>query len=448
LKRTNIVTAFVALLALTAIAAIVGLEQRANANHSAEVRLAGLESDLERLQTAPLRAQKSTGGDPVLAARLLREGKARMRATLDELDRENAPPQLAAASAELAANFAVLDRIYALGASGVGYGVEADRLGSKAAGQTASIAHLLDEAGDAYGRRHERADTKATLSGVGSILALLLVFAFFYRRAAGARAVAERLARQNLRLLAASREEALTDALTGLRNRRALVKDLEDALPEASAERPVVLALFDLDGFKQYNDTFGHPAGDTVLVRLGERLARALDGVGTAYRMGGDEFCVLASGDAENEEGTIGRAADALSEAGEGFEITASHGAAIVPLEARTAEDALRLADQRLYEHKDRRTSAGRETTDVLLQVLSERHGLELEDHLSGVARLARLVAERLGLPDHEVKRIRPAAELHDVGKTGAQFDPEVVAIVCALVEELHAAELDSADAA
>ena len=54
-----------------------------------------------------------------------------------------------------------------------------------------------------------------------------------------------------------------------------------------------MLALFDLDGFKSYNDAFGHPAGDALLVRLGRNLAGYLDGRGTAYRMGGDEFCAL-----------------------------------------------------------------------------------------------------------------------------------------------------------
>ncbi|MEA2444046.1 MAG: hypothetical protein QOJ12_1338, partial [Thermoleophilales bacterium] len=68
--------------------------------------------------------------------------------------------------------------------------------------------------------------------------------------------------RDNLHLLAASRAEALTDALTGLGNRRRLMIDLERVTKVASAKRPVALMMFDLDGFKRYNDCFGHPAGD------------------------------------------------------------------------------------------------------------------------------------------------------------------------------------------
>ena len=54
-----------------------------------------------------------------------------------------------------------------------------------------------------------------------------------------------------------------------------------------------MLALFDLDGFKHYNDTFGHPAGDVLLTRLGGNLRKYLGARGTVFRMGGDEFCAL-----------------------------------------------------------------------------------------------------------------------------------------------------------
>jgi GGDEF domain-containing protein len=55
----------------------------------------------------------------------------------------------------------------------------------------------------------------------------------------------------------------------------------------------MVPALHDLDGLKRYNDTFGHPAADALLARRGQALLAALDGHGLAYRMGGDEFCIV-----------------------------------------------------------------------------------------------------------------------------------------------------------
>jgi PAS domain S-box-containing protein len=70
--------------------------------------------------------------------------------------------------------------------------------------------------------------------------------------------------------------QALHDPLTGLGNRRSLLADLGNRLDAATLERPLLLQLFDLDGFKTYNDTFGHPAGDSLLTRMAHRLQTGL----------------------------------------------------------------------------------------------------------------------------------------------------------------------------
>ena len=80
-----------------------------------------------------------------------------------------------------------------------------------------------------------------------------------------------------------------------------------------------MLALFDLDGFKHYNDTFGHPAGDALLERLGRNLAACMNGRGDAFRMGGDEFCALFEPGDDDAGPLVESAAAALSEHGEGF---------------------------------------------------------------------------------------------------------------------------------
>jgi diguanylate cyclase (GGDEF)-like protein len=224
------------------------------------------------------------------------------------------------------------------------------------------------------------------------------------------------LAGENERLLAATREEADTDALTGLSNRRALMRDLDSAVANANQGHDLVLALFDLDGFKQYNDTFGHPAGDALLVRLADRLKRSVQECGTAYRMGGDEFCVLANIDTQSAGEIARQAASALSETGEAFAISCSHGVANLPRDAATPAQALGVADRQMYDHKTSRASASRQSSDVLLKALSERSP-GLIEHLSEVGLLAAMTAQALGLPEHEVKRIEIAAELHDVGK-------------------------------
>jgi diguanylate cyclase (GGDEF)-like protein/PAS domain S-box-containing protein len=212
--------------------------------------------------------------------------------------------------------------------------------------------------------------------------------------------------------------QALHDPLTGLGNRRSLLSDLDLGLLEATTGRPLVLALFDLDGFKVYNDTFGHPAGDSLLSRVARRLERVLDGQAVAYRIGGDEFCVLSSIETRDPESVVALAAAALVERGEGFSITASYGLVRLPDEASTATEALREADRRMYAHKsnDGRGLAGRQSADVLLRILSERSPA-LGVHLDEVTGLCGLVAEQLDLSAADREPLLQAASLHDAGK-------------------------------
>jgi two-component system, cell cycle response regulator len=224
------------------------------------------------------------------------------------------------------------------------------------------------------------------------------------------------LFRENVRLLRASRHESLTDGLTGLANRRALMRDLEDAADEATAADPRSLALFDLDGFKQYNDAFGHGAGDALLQRLGADLAAAVAGHGSAYRLGGDEFCVLLDQHAAAGDTTIQAALAALAEPADPFTVDASYGLVSLPADAVTALDALRLADHRMYALKHGRRATKGEAREVLLAVLGEREP-DLQRHMHDVAQLARLVGTHMGLDAEDLDVVVRAAELHDIGK-------------------------------
>jgi two-component system, cell cycle response regulator len=238
--------------------------------------------------------------------------------------------------------------------------------------------------------------------GVASLLAVLLRLAVTFV--------------QNRNLLEVTRLDAVTDPLTGLRNRRSLMVDLERALALGRSGGSV-LAVFDLDGFKGYNDSFGHPAGDALLQRLAAQLEAVVEPSGRAYRLGGDEFCVLAGTEAMAAE-TIGRAAEAaLSERGSGFSIGACWGMARLPEEASTPAEALRLADRRMYAQKGQRAgSALSQTRGVLLRVLQEREP-ELERHLGGVARHAAAMGRELGVDAEQLDVLVRAGELHDIGK-------------------------------
>ncbi len=227
--------------------------------------------------------------------------------------------------------------------------------------------------------------------------------------------------RQNAVILDLMRVHAVTDALTGLGNRRKLVVDLERALAGGAESEPRLLVIFDLDGFKLYNDTFGHPAGDALLARLAKNLEVIVLAVGSCYRLGGDEFCILAALPAEEADRFLAASADALGEKGEGFTVTSSFGAVSLPEEATTSSDALRIADQRLYAQK--RGSARRGSPqEVLLQALYERQP-GLRQHVQGVAETACAVGRTLGLPAERLEELSLAARLHDVGKLAIPDD-------------------------
>lgn len=157
--------------------------------------------------------------------------------------------------------------------------------------------------------------------------------------------------RENKALL----EQVRTDPLTGLGNRGRMQVDLESLCERAGEEHPATVLFLDLNGFKRFNDTFGHPEGDRLLTRLGHALRDAIGEDGTAYRVGGDEFCVLLSCEKGRLDSASHAAASALSAKGPGFEIGASWGAATIPSEASDPSEALRLADVRMYAQKESR---------------------------------------------------------------------------------------------
>jgi diguanylate cyclase (GGDEF)-like protein len=251
------------------------------------------------------------------------------------------------------------------------------------------------------------APTGGLLAGLGPVPIALLILGAAVVSLAG---LSLRAARRELEV------QAAVDPLTGLGNRRKLMLDLERRLHQATAEQPAVVMLFDLNGFKSYNDSFGHPAGDALLQRLGDALAHAVAPFsGRAYRPGGDEFCVIAN--AAGRQALEAAACAALTEQGEGFAISTAFGSVLIPAEAEDVSDALRKADEAMYAQKrSGRVTAGRQSSDVLLQALSERHP-ELSEHGDGVAELAVEVGAGLGITGEDLVQLRHAASLHDIGK-------------------------------
>ena len=160
--------------------------------------------------------------------------------------------------------------------------------------------------------------------------------------------------RENKALL----EQVRIDPLTGLVNRGGMQVDLDSHCARATSEQPVAIPLFDLNGFKRYNDTFGHPAGDELLKDLGGSLRKAVGEDGIAYRFGGDEFCLLLTCEADRFDEVVRRAAMGLTANRNKVTVASSWGMAKIPDEAGSAHEATQLADLRMYAQKESRRDA------------------------------------------------------------------------------------------
>lgn len=148
---------------------------------------------------------------------------------------------------------------------------------------------------------------------------------------------------------------ANSDPLTGLSNRRHLEEQLRNAL--ALFERyqtPFALLVLDVDGLKRVNDAHGHQAGDRILVQVAVALRRTLRSTDTAARVGGDEFCVLASNQTAEAAEPLGqRLADAVeAETKGGPDVGVSIGVVSCPEHGDDTDALLEMADQAMYRAK------------------------------------------------------------------------------------------------
>jgi diguanylate cyclase (GGDEF)-like protein len=156
------------------------------------------------------------------------------------------------------------------------------------------------------------------------------------------------------------KQQALTDELTGLANRRALLDTAARVLTTASARRPAALLLLDLDGFKEVNDSLGHTAGDDLLRQIGPRLEPALRPGELLARLGGDEFAVLlpeAGLDVAQERAERLRKLilQPFSVEDIRLHVGVSIGVATAPVPAATVQEMLRCADVAMYAAKSAR---------------------------------------------------------------------------------------------
>jgi two-component system, cell cycle response regulator len=412
------------LLTVGAIVSVDVLGNRVDSSRRAQIAVGALTETVRGLLAAPFSADPAFNSGPNARSRNLpgivraeiRADEATLSGALSAAARAGAPADVVAGGqAGMTKVKPAVARVLELATAPGGLAKAGAENIAAAQGeltrQLGAVSTALTQLDRADAARADSARSQAATGTTVAMLLLLAVFGYFYYRS-------QRLTRENEELLGLSREEASTDVLTGLGNRRALIDELSVAVDrQAPGGHELLVAMFDLDGFKQYNDSFGHAAGDALLRRLGGRLSAAVGGSGTTYRMGGDEFCLLASRAPDSAAVLLDDALVALNDSGEGWHIGCSQGAVWVPSEAATPSEALKLADVRMYANKASRSSTGRQVADALLQVLSEQDEA-MDVHGGHVAELSGDVALALRLPELEVQRIRLAATLHDIGKT------------------------------
>ncbi|MEQ5786464.1 EAL domain-containing protein [Erythrobacter sp. NFXS35] len=177
---------------------------------------------------------------------------------------------------------------------------------------------------------------------------------------------------------------ALYDSLTGLANRVQMSQALEQILAApAKRERACNVLMLDLDRFKQVNDTLGHPAGDTLLKQVAQRLERVIGADGRCGRLGGDEFQIILPGNRSREQLAISANAviEALSKPyiilGQSVVIGASVGIARAPVDGITSELLIRNVDLALYAAKDAGRGVFRFYDPGLHAAVEERAELE-----------------------------------------------------------------------
>jgi diguanylate cyclase (GGDEF)-like protein len=159
-------------------------------------------------------------------------------------------------------------------------------------------------------------------------------------------------------------QDAFTDPLTGLGNKRSLTRQGELELERARrSERPLSLLLLDVDLFKQINDTYGHQTGDRTLVQVADRMRALVRPYDICVRYAGDEYVVLLPGctveEAQCRRGEMQAAVESLEVPTPSGPLRprVSIGSASWPADGQNLDALLEAADRRMYEDKARRKS-------------------------------------------------------------------------------------------
>lgn len=242
------------------------------------------------------------------------------------------------------------------------------------------------------------------------------------------------------------RNQADTDPLTALYNHRYLFERLAQEITVArDRNRPLAVLMMDVNSFKFFNDTYGHPVGDQVLVTISRMLVEVCHEVGIVGRYGGDEFVVILPGHgrsaAERVADHIALSAQALvfhvgsplphddgTAPRDTLSLSLTIGVAAMPEHGETPLQLVSAADVAMYGHKRLLTEAAKTLPDigdlppgplrVLMVAIQQKDGY-VAAHSERAAHFAVRLGILLGLTERELQIVRMAGLLHDIGKLG-----------------------------
>ena len=249
---------------------------------------------------------------------------------------------------------------------------------------------------------------------------------------------------ENSQLYAKAEQRARVDELTGLFNRRHFEERMKEELSRHGRHGTAFsVFILDLDGFKTYNDIYGHPSGDVLLEQVAKMIKGSIRNADQAFRYGGDEFIIILPDTNVNDAHVVAERvritlADEMKK--KEIAVTCSIGLAGYPSDGVISGELVTVADTALYFAK--RTGGNRVylSSNVLSEPMDDsgayaRHNglsaiyalvstVEAKDpctygHSRRVNTYAVLLAEAIGLPPEQVSRVSTAALLHDIGKIG-----------------------------
>lgn len=244
----------------------------------------------------------------------------------------------------------------------------------------------------------------------------------------------------------AAEYQAVIDGLTGLYNHRYFQQRLQEELEKAERYKSFLsLAILDIDYFKHYNDTQGHPAGDKVLKQISGLITENIRVADVAARYGGEEFALILIATGPEEAVSV---TERIRQAVENYrfegsdrqpagKMTISAGVASYPVNANSKDELIKMADDALYKakyisknkvvlyysvldelKKDLDVSEQElvNTVKTLISVINSKDKYTY-GHSERVVQYAAWIAQAMGLPDQEIRNLKMGAYLHDIGK-------------------------------